>query len=189
VGAGVLLTCWGLSFFWRYDDPVLHGLDVLTHQLETLAQRENEQLKAVDTVGQMAQKTVQQTSDLNRKLDQAVEAINLKIDTLLDRKMVVPPGGNGFADGKTPNGDIIRREVTVFSSIDHYGGTVWTGWKYKDGASAGAPLQQFCYWLSNNSSGQSTKIDIAYDGKRLKNTGLVPMVEEAMAKCQWWNGS
>jgi hypothetical protein len=188
VGAGVLLASWGLSFFWRYDDPVLHRLDALTHQLETLAQGETGELKAVNyTLGQLAQKTVQQTGDLNRKLDQAIEAINLKIDTL-NRKMVMAPG-NSFGDGKTPNGDIIRREVTVFSSIDHYGGQVTTGWKYKDGASAGAPFNQYCYWLIRNSDGQSTKIDLANDGKRLYNIGPVPVVEEALAKCQWWNGS
>jgi hypothetical protein len=182
IGAGVLLTCWGLSFFWRYDDPVLHRLDVLSHQLETLAQGDSAELKAINYA---LRQTGQQTSDFNRKLDQTIEAINHKIDTL-DRKMVP---SKGFGDGMASNGDIIKREVTVFSSIEHYGGQVTTGWRYKDGASAGTPLDQYCYWVISSSDTQSTKIDIASNGKRMNNIGQVPRIDEALTKCQWWNGS
>jgi hypothetical protein len=85
--------------------------------------------------------------------------------------------------------EVIKREVTVFSTVKHEAGSVWTGWTYKDGASDGAPMRQYCYYTAVNFDGSSTKIDIAYDGKRLLDIRLVPRVEEALSKCQWWSGS
>ncbi|MGC1294563.1 MAG: hypothetical protein WA869_05940, partial [Alloacidobacterium sp.] len=48
-------------------------------------------------------------------------------------------------DSKTAAGEVIRREVTVFSNVEHGSGTVVTGWNYRDG-SGGVPVQQFCYY-------------------------------------------
>jgi len=64
-----------------------------------------------------------------------------------------------FSEGHTPDGAIIRREVTVFSDVEHYGGNVMTGWRYKDGASNGPPEYQFCYWITQSHSGQDTRIE------------------------------
>jgi hypothetical protein len=79
--------------------------------------------------------------------------------------------------------------VTVFSDVDHEGGRVTTGWKYKDGASAnGKPILQYCYYDVTNLDGTSTRIDMAHDGRRL-NFFNVQRPEEALRKCHWWTGS
>ncbi len=44
------------------------------------------------------------------------------------------------ANTKTAAGDLIRREVTVFWSVEHGSGSVTTGWNYKDG-SGGVPAR------------------------------------------------
>jgi hypothetical protein len=94
----------------------------------------------------------------------------------------------GGADaGKTAAGDVIKREVTVFSDVEHKPGNVMTGWNYRDG-SGGIPVQQFCYYTTRNVDGSSTRIDIAANGIRSFsiNAGLVPNLEGALTKCQWW---
>jgi hypothetical protein len=92
-------------------------------------------------------------------------------------------------DAKTPEGDVIKREVTVFSTVKHGVGYVTTGWNYRNG-SGGVPVSQFCYYAASNIDSSTTKIDIASDGARLFNASLslVPELEEALAKCQWWQG-
>ena len=99
-----------------------------------------------------------------------------------------PPATSGVGGNtKTPTGDVIRREVTVFSTVEHGPGHVTTGWKYRDGT-GGVPLSQYCYYAAHNIDSSSTKIDIAADGARLPNisASLVPELEGALAKCQWW---
>ena len=108
--------------------------------------------------------------------------------------MVANPGfgggfENGTGDGHTVTGAVIKREVTVFSAVKHEAGSVTTGWRYKDGASDGAPMNQYCYYTINNFDGSNTRIDIAENGTRLPNIGRVPRVEEALSKCQWWANS
>jgi hypothetical protein len=97
-----------------------------------------------------------------------------------------PVDGIG-ADPKTPGGDVIRREVTVFSNVRHGSGTVVTGWNYRDG-SGGVPVQQFCYYTDTNFDHSSKRVDIAVNRVPLPDleAGLVPDLEEALAKCQWW---
>jgi hypothetical protein len=82
---------------------------------------------------------------------------------------------------------IIRREVTVFTFVRHATGSVVTGWSYKDGA-AGKPIRQFCYFSSPNSDGTKTWVDLAIDRKKLPsiNEAVVPNVEDAVSKCQWF---
>ena len=93
------------------------------------------------------------------------------------------------ADAKTNGGDVIKREVTVFSTVKHGPGTVVTGWNYRDGR-GGTPVQQYCYYAASNLDHSSKRVDIASNGVRLLNTdaGLVPDLEEALGKCQWWQG-
>ena len=72
----------------------------------------------------------------------------LKIDpaTLtvkVERAPPLPASGVG-TDVKTPEGDVIRREVTVFSTVKHATGHVTTGWSYRDGT-GGVPVRQYCY--------------------------------------------
>jgi hypothetical protein len=97
-----------------------------------------------------------------------------------------------FQDGsgqpeRTGAGDVIRREVTVFNRVSHEGGDVMTGWEYKDGASDGQPLRQYCYFFIGK-NGVATHIDLAFNGQRFFNENVtrVPRLEEALAKCQWW---
>jgi len=92
-------------------------------------------------------------------------------------------GGNA----KTPTGDVIRREVTVFSNVKHGPGTVVTGWTYPDGGGS-VPVRQYCYYSASNVDHSSTRVDIAFNGDRVPRASalLVPDLEEALAKCQWW---
>jgi hypothetical protein len=91
------------------------------------------------------------------------------------------------AEGKTSSGEIIRREVVVFSEVDHRPGRIVTGWKYADG-SGGTPIEQYCYYTVLNPDQSSRKVDLASNGRRLPhmNTELVPDAERALAKCYWW---
>jgi hypothetical protein len=97
--------------------------------------------------------------------------------------------GGVTSDAKTAEGDVIKREVTVFSNVRHGPGSVVTGWNYRDG-SGGTPVQQYCYYTANNLDHSSERVDIAANGVRLLDfdAGLVPDLEEAFGKCQWWQG-
>jgi hypothetical protein len=81
-------------------------------------------------------------------------------------------------DAKPAAGDVISREVTVFSHVRHGLGTVVTGWNYKDG-SGGMPVSQFCYYTSDNPDGSSKRVDLAIDSTRRPqiSTDLVPDLE------------
>jgi hypothetical protein len=188
IGAGVLLACWGLSFFFHYDDPVVKKLEALGTQLEALTQRQTDQL--VEVIGQrldvIGQNSTRETEALNQNLVQRLEAINKRIEVALAAKQQP-----NFGEGTTPDGAIIRRQVTVFSDVVHHGGKVVTGWSYKDGASNGPPFNQYCYWLIHNSDGEDTKVDIAENGQRRQTSAMmsVPALNEAQSKCQWWSGS
>jgi hypothetical protein len=91
------------------------------------------------------------------------------------------------ADTKTTAGDVIRREVTVFSHVRHGPGSVVTGWSYRDG-SGGVPVQQYCYYTIPNLDYSSKRVNIASNRIRSPNidAALVPDLEGAFAKCQWW---
>ena len=86
-------------------------------------------------------------------------------------------------------GDVIKREVTIFSHVQHGTGRVVTGWNYRDGR-GGTPVTQFCYYTSRNPDQSSKRVDLAADGVRRPPIGndLVPDVEGALSKCQWWQG-
>jgi hypothetical protein len=136
IAAGVLLACWGLSFFFHYDSPVVKRLDDLSAQLETLSKSEAETLKTLTyNVGQLVQKIGQQGVK-ESAIEERLATIDERIDLALKRSQQIPSTG----EGHTPDGAIIRRQVTVFSEVDHYGGHVETGWRYKDGASNGQLL-------------------------------------------------
>jgi hypothetical protein len=97
--------------------------------------------------------------------------------------------------GKTINGNVITSEVTVFHTVPHDNGSIYTGWRYPDGASADQPpIGQYCYWesapLGGASSGASVRINLANNGVRLPNIADgVPLLEDALKRCVWWNGS
>jgi hypothetical protein len=111
----------------------------------------------------------------------------LKIDPAPLVLPSLPPNSHLGPNASTPKGEVIEREVTVFSSIKHGAGFVTTGWNYRDG-SGGVPFQQYCYYIAPNVEGSNTKIDIASVGIRLPqiNMSLIPNLEGALEKCQWW---
>jgi hypothetical protein len=163
IGSGILLAAWGISFLWRYTPPEIAvriaNPEVRVTQTEPLAVTQDKPF------------IVAQSEQFK-----------------LERPSPLPPS-EVARDGKTSQGDVIKREVTVFSTVKHAGGYVATGWKYRDG-SGGVPVSQYCYYSAPNIDSSSTKIDLALDRARLPNASqsLVPELEEALAKCQWWQG-
>jgi len=111
--------------------------------------------------------------------------------SVIDRAFESGTGAGGAGrTAETANGEIIKREVTVFQSVRHGAGEVVTGWTYKDGSGASAPAQQYCYYVVPTSEHASNKIDIATNGNRLPDidTTLVPDLDAALGQCQWWRG-
>jgi hypothetical protein len=89
---------------------------------------------------------------------------------------------------KTAGGEVIHREVTVFSNVQHNPGVVVSGWKFKDG-SGREPLSQYCYYDTPASDGTTHTIYLAEDTVRRQYIAAgVPDLEGAIAKCQWWRG-
>jgi hypothetical protein len=157
IGTGILLAAWGISFLWRYTPP------------EIAVRIANPEVH------------VTQSGPLTVTQDKPFEIAPpppIKTD---------PTALTGAGtDAKTPEGDVIRREVTVFYTVKHGAGYVTTGWNYRDG-SGGVPVSQYCYYSAPNIDYSITRIDIASDGARLLNASLslVPELEGAVAKCQW----
>jgi hypothetical protein len=201
VGLGILLACWGASFFFNPDDgAVLKRLDVLTEKVEELAQRPDRTDEVVakldDEAGKIGEITAKLDS-LNREagkiggnITTRLASIEGSLEELKHRPIIA---GNPSDHEKTVNGNVITREVTVFREVPHDNGRVITGWKYPDGASADQrPTSQYCYWKSEPVGGTTSSaiIYIANDGVRLQNIGAgVPRLEDALKECVWWNGS
>jgi hypothetical protein len=165
VGTAILLGAWGVSLIWRYTPP------------EISVRIANPEVR----VAQSTPLTVTQERPFT-----IAQPEPLKIDggDLVSRVEQIR------RDAKTAGGDVvISREVTVFSNVNHGPGLVVTGWSYRDG-SGREPVRQYCYYTAPKSNGSSTKVDIASDGVRTPNfePALVPDLEGALAKCQWWQG-
>ena len=170
IGTGILLAAWGISFLWRYTPPEI-AVRVANPELH-----------------------VTQDSPLKVSQDKpfvVIQSEPLKIDPAKVIVRVDEPSRSidkGVStDSKTAAGDVIRREVTVFSNVEHRPGLVVTGWNYRDG-SGGTPVQQFCYYTAPNVDHSSKRVDIAYNGVRSFDVDaeLVPDLDEALGKCQWW---
>jgi hypothetical protein len=163
IGMGILLGAWGLSFLWRNEPP--------------------------EIAVRIANPEVHVTQDTPLKIEQD-KPFTLARPKPLELNLKSIMGAQPFngPDAKTTDGNVIRREVTVFWSTKHGPGDVTTGWNYKDG-SGGKPVSQYCYYGVLNADGSMTKVDIASDGRRFLRIGAsrVPDLEEALAKCQWWN--
>jgi hypothetical protein len=162
IGIGILLATWGISFLWRYTPP------------EIAVRIANPEVR----VTQSGPLTVTQDKPFI-----VVQSEPFKVE------QSSPTVTNGVGrDAKTATGDVISREVIVFSHVKHGPGTVVTGWKFRDG-SGGVPVAQYCYYSAPNIDSSITKMDIASNGARLLNaSSLVPELEGALAKCQWWQG-
>jgi hypothetical protein len=164
IGTGVLLAAWGVSFLWRYTPP-----EIAVHIA-------NPEVR----IAQSGPLTVTQDKPFTIAPPEP-----LKIDgaDLASRVEQIR------RDAKTAGGDVISREVTVFSNVNHGPGLVVTGWSYKDG-SGREPVRQYCYYLTPKPDGSSTRVDIGSNGASASNiaAGLVPDLEGALTKCQWWHG-
>jgi hypothetical protein len=162
IGTGILLAAWGISLLWRYTPP------------EIAVRVANPEIR----VTQDKPFTIAPPPPL--QIDPATPPLKIERPAQFS--------GSAMSENKTAAGDVIRREVTVFSSVEHAVGQITTGWNFRDG-SGGAPVRQYCYYLAPNFDDSSTKIDIAYNGAPVPTgTSLVPQLAEALAKCQWWQG-
>jgi hypothetical protein len=165
LGTGVLAAAWGISLLWRYTPP------------EIAVRVANPELR----VAQNAPLMVTQDRPFAIKQPEPLKVdpgdMTNKVEQLLR------------TEGKTNAGDVISREVTVFSNVKHGPGGIVTGWNYRDGSSR-EPLGQYCYYTAPNSDRSSTRVDIAFNRVRVPNIGamLVPELEAALGKCQWWQG-
>jgi hypothetical protein len=172
LGTGILLAAWGISFLWRYTPPEI-AVHIANPELHVA---QDAPLK----VTQDKPFVVEPPEPL--KIDPPKVTINLEQPPQSLVKGVT-------TDAKTPTGDIITREVTVFSNVRHGPGTVVTGWIYNDG-SGGIPIKQYCYYAAPDIDHSTKRVDIASNGVRSPglDAGLVPDLEDAIGKCQWWQG-
>ena len=171
VGTGILLAAWGISFLWHHTPPEI-AVRIANPEVH-LAQ------DSPLTVTQDKPFVIAAPEPL--KIDPPKLTVNVEQSPQSVVKGV-------STDAKTTTGDIITREVTVFSNVRHGPGTVVTGWSYSDG-SGGTPIKQYCYYTTAPNLGHSTKrVDIASNGIRSPglDAELVPDLEEALGKCQWW---
>jgi hypothetical protein len=169
IGTGILLAAWGISFLWRYTPP------------EIAVRIANPEVR----VTQSGPLTVTQDKPFVVAQPEPFKVERGELTVKVEQPSPTISGG----DTKTPTGDVIRREVTVFSNVKHGPGTVVTGWNYKDGGGR-VPVRQYCYYDASNVDNSSTRVDIAFNGDRAPhvNALLVPNLEGALAKCQWWQG-
>jgi hypothetical protein len=184
-GAGMLLACWGLSFFFHYDDPMIKKLDILSAQVEALAQKPDQAETVIQKLSRVGDNSKRDIEAIRGSIVERLASIEKRLDALRQ------PSTSSGRGGKTIDGNVIEEEVTVFKTVKHERGTVQTGWKYKDGASDGRPFHQYCLYMSEALGGTtaSATIFLANDGVRLPNIAPMPHVEEALRKCVWWTGS
>jgi hypothetical protein len=169
LGVGVFLAAWGISFLWRYAPPEI-AVRVSNREVRVVQDRPL-------TIKQDKPFTLAQPEPL--RIEEGRVTVKAEPPGPTDERPVSNP--------QTAGGDVIRREVTVFSQVQHGAGTVVTGWNYKDG-SGGRPVAQFCYYSAPNLDQSSKRIELAIDGVRHPQSGmgLVPDPEAALSKCQWW---
>ena len=116
-----------------------------------------------------------------------LRVVNPEVRQVLSTPVILPPIPKTADQTDIDREQVIRREVTVFTFVRHAAGSVVTGWSYPDGAS-GKPTRQFCYFSSPNADRTKTLVDLAIDRKRLPsiNEAVVPNVDDALSKCQWF---
>jgi hypothetical protein len=173
LGLGILLASWGISWFWH---PGLQEISLRIANPE-LHLAGNQQI----TVTQDRPFTVTQEKPF--EVTQS-EARKSEASTPENKAAELSKADKGSV---TATGEVIQHEVTLFSTVKHGSGQVTTGWTYRDG-SGGVPFRQFCYYAAPNADQSSTRVELAQDRKRLQilNASLVPDLDAAIAKCQWW---
>ena len=164
LGVGVLLAAWGISMLWRYTPPEI-AVRVANPEIHISQNTPLVVKQEAPFVMAPPDPLKIEKSDLTVKVEQ--------------------PPSPSTSDRLGTN--VIKREVTFFSYIQHGQGSVVTGWNYKDG-SGGTPVSQFCYYTSQNPDQSSKRVDLAANAVRRPQISLdiVPDVNGALSKCQWW---
>jgi hypothetical protein len=171
LGAGIFLAAWGVSLLWRYTPP---EIAVRVANPEVHIAQDSPLVVKQDTPFVL-------TAPNPIKIEQ--EQLTLKVGQPPSLAM----NDRLESNSQTDAGDVIKREVTFFSRVQHGLGSVVTGWNYKDGR-GGTPVSQFCYYTARNPDETSKRVDLAWDGRRLPkiSVDIVPELEAALPKCQWW---
>jgi hypothetical protein len=194
IGLLVVLVALGVRYFKGNDDKIMTKIEHVMRQVVGLGDLERQNANDLTaTVKDGDQRIIDHVDANGSKMDRVdshIAALEQKL-AALDRRL---PNINiqKYSPGeyRTSNGNIIRREVTVFNNVEHAEGFVWTGWKYKDGA-ATEPYDQFCYYtIGGGDTGVDFKVDLFSQGKRIYNEAVykIPNYEEAFGKCQWYGG-
>jgi len=126
LGVGVLLAAWGISMLWRYTPPEI-AVRVANPEIH---------------ISQNTPLVVKQEAPF---VMAPPDPLKIEKDRLTV-KVEQPP--NPLTSDRLGT-NVIKREVTFFSYIQHGQGSVVTGWNYKDGR-GGTPVSQFCYYTSQN---------------------------------------
>ena len=168
IGIGILLAAWGISLLWRYTPPEI-AIRIANPEVSVVQ-------KGPLLVEQDGPFAIQQPAAL--KIDPAEVIIKTEQSPAGSTK-----GPNG--ETKTATGDVIKREVTVFWRVNYGAGQVVTGWTYSDGR-GGKPVVEYCYYDTAQIDGSFKRINIAHNRIPSSVTGLVPDLQSALAKCQWW---
>jgi hypothetical protein len=173
LGVGVFLAAWGASLLWRYTPPEI-AVRVANPEVH---------------IAQDAPLVVKQEAPFVLAAPNPVKIEQGQLTLRVEQPPSLPISDRLGSNSQTGAGDVIMREVTLFSHVQHGPGGVFTGWNYKDGR-GGTPVSQFCYYTARNPDQSSKRIDLAADGVRLPKISVdsVPDVEGALSKCQWWHG-
>src|SRR5260370_1075576 len=150
IGTAVLLAAWGVSLVWRYTPP------------EIAVRIANPEVRVTQNTPLMVTQGKPFTIAPPESLKIDAEDLASRVEQLR-------------REAKTAGGNVISREVTVFSNLNHGPGLVVTGWSYRDG-SRREPVRQYCYYTAPKPNGSGTKVDIASNGVRTPNivVALVP---------------
>jgi hypothetical protein len=170
VGTGILLAAWGISSLWRYTPPEIHIANPELHVAKD------------STIKVTQDKPFVVEAPEPLKIEPAKPTVSVEQSPHSTPNGVSP-------DTKTAAGDVIKHEVTEFSTVKHGPGAVVTGWTFTDG-SGGTPISQYCYYSAPNIDHSTKRVDIASNRVRSLgiDAGLVPDLEQAIGKCQWWQG-
>jgi hypothetical protein len=173
LGAGVFLAGWGVSLLWRYTPP------------EIAVRVANPEVR----IAQDAPLVVKQDTPFLVAASNPLKIEQGQLTVKVEQPPSLPLSDRLGSNSQTVAGDVIKRGVTLFSHVQYGQGSVVTGWNYKDGR-GGTPVSQFCYYTARNPDQSSKRVDLAADGVRLPQISLdiVPDVEGALSKCQWWQG-
>jgi hypothetical protein len=172
LGVGVFLAAWGVSLLWRYTPP------------EIMVRIANPEVH----ITQDAPLLVKQDTPFVVAAPDPLKIERGHLTVKVEQPQGLPMNDRLRSNSQTAADDVIKREVTIFSRVQHGLGSVVTGWNYKDGR-GGTPVTQFCYYTSRNPDQSSKRVDLAAEGVRGEiGIDLVPDLEGALSKCQWWQG-